>query len=85
MGAAGRLERMYESTEGQVPGPSHAQTTVSPVDDALAALLDELFTGPRVTYAPVLESPVYYGGHRHGRPRHRRFVLRAGADLDDPR
>jgi hypothetical protein len=74
---------MYESTEGQ--GRSGAQVLGSPVDAALATLLDELFTGPRVTYAPVGESPTYYGGHHHGRPRHRRFVLRAGVDLDDPR
>lgn len=71
---------MYESTEGQAPG---AQATRSPVEAALAALLDELFAGPRVTYAPVMESPTYYAGHRER--RHRRFVLRAGADLDDPR
>ena len=74
---------MYESSEGQAPGPPAGQAVGSPVDVAFAALLDELFTGPRVTYAPVLESPTYYGGH--GRRRHRRFVLRAGADLDDPR
>jgi hypothetical protein len=73
---------MYESTEGQAPG---TRTARSPVDAALAALLDELFAGPRVTYAPVRESPVYYGGHRHRQRVHRRFVLRAGADLDDPR
>ncbi|MDR7385775.1 hypothetical protein [Promicromonospora iranensis] len=77
---------MYESTEGQVPGPSAgAQAVGSPVDTAFAALLDELFSGPRVTYAPVRESPTYYGGHTHGQRRHRRFVLRAGTDLDDPR
>ena len=76
---------MYESTEGQVPGRPGAQAVGSPVDAAFAALLDELFTGPRVTYPPVRESPTYYGGHAHGRRRHRRFVLRAGADLDDPR
>lgn len=76
---------MYESTEGQASGPPAGQVVGSPVDAAFAALLDELFTGPRVTYAPVLESPTYYGGHLHGRRRHRRFVLRAGADLDDPR
>jgi hypothetical protein len=76
---------MYESAEGQEPGGPGTQALGSPVDAALATLLDELFTGPRVTYAPVGESPTYYGGHRHGRPRHRRFVLRAGADLDDPR
>jgi hypothetical protein len=73
---------MYESAEGQASG---TQTARSPVDAALAALLDELFTGPRVTYAPVKESPTYYGGHRCERRGHRRFVLRAGADLDDPR
>lgn len=76
---------MYESSEGQAPGPSGVQAVGSPVDAAFATLLDELFAGPRVTYAPVRESPTYYGGHRHGRPRHRRFVLRAGTDLDDPR
>ncbi len=77
---------MYESTEGQVPGRPGAQAVVgSPVDAAFAALLDELFTGPRVTYPPVRESPTYYGGHVHERRRHRRFVLRAGTDLDDPR
>ncbi len=82
MRATARLEHMYESSEGQAPG---AQTARSPVDAAFAGLLDELFTGPRVTYAPVRESPTYYGGHRYRRPAHRRFVLRAGADLDDPR
>lgn len=76
---------MYESTDGQGPGVVGAHAPGSPVDAAFAALLDELFTGPRVTYAPVRESPTYYGGHRHGRPEHRRFVLRAGVDLDDPR
>lgn len=76
---------MYESTEGQVPGRAVAQAVGSPVDAAFAALLDELFAGPRVTYPPVRESPTYYGGHVHERRRHRRFVLRAGADLDDPR
>ncbi|MFC8798463.1 hypothetical protein ACFT2C_12085 [Promicromonospora sp. NPDC057138] len=73
---------MYESSEGQAPAAPAAQ---SPVDAAFVVLLDELFTGPRVTYAPVRESPTYYGGHRYRRPAHRRFVLRAGADLDDPR
>lgn len=73
---------MYEPTEGQALD--------GPVDAAFAALLDGLFTGPRVTYAPVREAPTYYGGHHHhgGRDqgsRHRRFVLRAGTDLDDPR
>ncbi|MFD7307938.1 hypothetical protein [Promicromonospora sp. NPDC059942] len=77
---------MYEPTEGQALD--------GPVDAAFAALLDGLFTGPRVTYAPVREAPTYYGGHRpaeqrHGGRgqgrRHRRFVLRAGTDLDDPR
>ncbi|MFI2364396.1 hypothetical protein [Promicromonospora sp. NPDC019610] len=77
---------MYEPTEGQALD--------GPVDVAFAALLDGLFTGPRVTYAPVRETPTYYGGHRGGRPegggqqggrRHRRFVLRAGTDLDDLR
>lgn len=82
MRATARLEHMYESFEDQTPG---AQTVRSPVDAAFAGLLDELFTGPRVTYAPVGESPTYYGGHRYRRPAHRRFVLRAGADLDDPR
>lgn len=82
MRATARLEHMYESSEGQVSG---ARTARSPVDAAFATLLDELFTGPRVTYAPVLEPPTYYGGHRPVRPAHRRFVLRAGADLDDPR
>lgn len=77
---------MYESAEGQESGRSGTRVLASPVDAALATLLDELFTGPRVTYAPVGESPTYcYGGHHHGRPKHRRFVLRAGADLDDPR
>jgi hypothetical protein len=66
---------MYESSEGQAPS---AQA-------AFAALLDELFTGPRVTYAPVRESPVYYGGHSYRERRHRRFVLHPGTDLDDPR
>ncbi|WP_036959673.1 hypothetical protein [Promicromonospora kroppenstedtii] len=75
---------MYESTEGQALGRPVAPPVSSPVDAAFAALLDELFTGPRVTYAPVLEEPTYYGGHRR-EPRHRRFVLRAGTDLDDPR
>jgi hypothetical protein len=74
---------MYEPTEGQAPALPAPQAVGSPVDEAFAALLDELFTRPRVTYAPVLESPTYYGGH--GRRRHRRFVLRAGTDLDDPR
>ena len=73
---------MYESMEGQALD--------GPVDVAFAALLDGLFTGPRVTYAPVREAPTYYGGHHHGERqqggrRHRRFVLRAGTDLDDPR
>lgn len=80
---------MYESSEGQVPGRPGTQAVGSPVDAAFAVLLDELFTGPRVTYPPVRESPTYYGGHAHGdareRRRHRRFVLRAGTDLDDPR
>jgi hypothetical protein len=76
---------MYESTEGQVPGGPGAQTVGSPVDAAFAVLLDELFTGPRITYPPVHESPTYYGGHGRVRREHRRFVLRAGADLDDPR
>ncbi len=78
---------MYEPREGQALGRPSTHAVESSVDAALATLLDELFTGPRVTYAPVSESPVYYGGHRAGgsRPRHRRFVLRAGADLDDPR
>jgi len=78
---------MYEPTEGQALGRPSTHAVESSVDVALATLLDELFTGPRVTYAPVRESPVYYGGHRDAgrRPRHRRFVLRAGADLDDPR
>jgi hypothetical protein len=81
---------MYESSEGQVPGRPGAQAVGSPVDAAFAALLDELFSGPRVTYPPVREPPpMYYEGHAHGhaheRRRHRRFVLRAGADLDDPR
>ena len=75
---------MYESTEGQALGRPVTQPAPSPVDAAFTALLDELFTGPRVTYAPVREEPTYYGGHRPGR-RHRRFVLRAGTDLDDPR
>lgn len=79
------IERMYESTEGQAPGSPGTRALDSPVEESFAWLLDELFTGPRITYAPVLESPTYYGGHRHGRLRHRRFVLRAGADLDDPR
>jgi hypothetical protein len=73
---------MYESSEGQVPG---TRAALSPVDAAFAVLLDELFTGTRITYAPVRESPTYYGGHRYRRPAHRRFVLRAGADLDDPK
>ncbi|MFJ3404482.1 hypothetical protein [Promicromonospora sp. NPDC090134] len=73
---------MYESMEGQALG--------GPVDVAFAALLDGLFTGPRVTYAPVREAPTYYGGRHHGERQqggqpHRRFVLRAGTDLDDPR
>lgn len=76
---------MYESAEGQVSGRPGVRAVGSPVDAAFAALLDELFTGPRVTYAPVRELPTYYGGHRYRRPAHRRFVLRAGADLDDPR
>jgi hypothetical protein len=71
---------MYESTKGQAPGRPDAPGAGSPVDAALATLLDEVFAGPRVTYAPVRESPVYYRGHRR-----RRFVLHAGADLDDPR
>ncbi|MFD2795138.1 hypothetical protein ACFS27_16390 [Promicromonospora vindobonensis] len=75
---------MYESAKGQESGGSGTQALGSSVDAALATLVDELFTGPRVTYAPVGEPPTYYGGHRHGRPRRRRFVLRAGADLDDP-
>lgn len=58
---------------------------LSPVDGAFAQLLDELFGSPRLTYASTRELPTSYHGHRHGRPRHRRFVLRAGADLDDPR
>lgn len=74
---------MYELTEGQASDRSGAHAVPSPVDVAFAGLLDELFTGPRVTYAPVREEPVYYGGHP-GRRRHRRFVLRAGTDLDDP-
>ena len=79
---------MYESTEGQALGLPSVQAAGPPVEAAFAALLDELFTGPRVTYPPVGERPVHYEGegwHRSGRRRHRRFVLRAGADLDDPR
>ncbi|MFD6140578.1 hypothetical protein [Promicromonospora sp. NPDC060271] len=76
---------MYESMEGTAPVRPGAETVGSPVDAAFAALLDELLTGPRVTYPPVRESPTYYGGHAHERRRHRRFVLRAGTDLDDPR
>ncbi|WP_285106052.1 hypothetical protein [Promicromonospora sp. MEB111] len=87
---------MYEPMEGQaLDGPGvldgdGALAAPSPVDVAFAALLDGLFTGPRVTYAPVREAPTYYGGHhqaeqRQGGRRHRRFVLRAGTDLDDPR
>lgn len=74
---------MYEVSEGQVPGARVA----SPVDAAFDALVAELLTSPRVTYAPILERPLYYGGHPAPRPerRRRRFVLRAGADLDDPR
>jgi hypothetical protein len=75
---------MYESSEGQALDRPSAQKW-SPVDAAFVVLLGELFSGPRVTYAPVRESPTYYGGHRHRRRPHRRFVLRAGADLDDPR
>ena len=77
---------MFEIVEGHQSGRPGGQAPESPVDAAFAALLlDEVFTGPRVTYAPVRESPTYYGGHHHGTPRHRRFVLRAGTDLDDPR
>lgn len=82
---------MYESAEGQaLDGPGvldgdGALAAPSPVDAAFAALLDGLFTGPRVTYAPVREAPTYYGGHRRVGRRHRRFVLRAGTDLDDLR
>ncbi|MFI6427831.1 hypothetical protein [Promicromonospora sp. NPDC050880] len=72
---------MCESSAGHEPG----QGTVSPVDAAFGALLDELFAGPRVTYAPVGELPLYHSGHRRAARRHRRFVLRAGTDLDDPR
>lgn len=74
---------MYAVLEGQVPGAR----VVSPVDAAFDALVAELLTSPRVTYAPILERPLYYGGHPAVRParRHRRFVLRAGTDLDDPR
>jgi hypothetical protein len=75
---------MYEFMEGRALGRPVTQPASSPVDAAFAALLDELFTGPRVTYAPVLEEPTYYGGHRR-ESRRRRFVLRAGTDLDDPR
>jgi hypothetical protein len=82
---------MYESSEGRALDRPNAQTVPkaqtaqSPVDAAFVALLDGLFSGPRVTYAPVRESPTYYGGHRYRARGHRRFVLRAGADLDDPR
>ena len=76
---------MFEIVEGQQSGRPGRQALEFPVDAAFAALLDEVFTGPRVTYAPVRESPTYYGGHHHGTPRHRRFVLHAGTDLDDPR
>jgi hypothetical protein len=79
------LEHMYESSEGQALDHPSPQAAGSPVDAAFVVLLDELFTGPRVTYAPVRESPTYYGGHRYRVRPHRRFVLRAGADLDDPR
>ncbi|MFC6510895.1 hypothetical protein ACFQBY_20805 [Promicromonospora citrea] len=75
---------MYGSSEGQVPGARVA----SPVDAAFDALVAELLASPRITYAPILERPaLYYGGHAAGRSarRHRRFVLRAGTDLDDPR
>lgn len=72
---------MYESTEGQAAGAPAA----SPVDAAFAALLDELFADRRVTYARAGERPVHYGAHRSPARRHRRFVLRAGTDLDDPR
>ncbi|MCP2266926.1 hypothetical protein ACFQHV_02460 [Promicromonospora thailandica] len=73
---------MYETSEGQVPGGRVA----SPVEAAFAALVDELVAGSRVTYAPATERAVHYAGHAHGAPRrHRRFVLRAGTDLDDPR
>ena len=78
---------MYESTEGQALGRPSAHAVESSVDAAFVALLDELFTGPRVTYPPVGERPVHYEGdgrHRSSQRRHRRFVLRAGADLDDP-
>ena len=68
---------MYESTEG-LP-------VASPVDAAFVALLDELFAVRRVTYARAGERPVHYGAHRRAERRHRRFVLRAGTDLDDPR
>lgn len=67
---------MYESTEGQAAGAPAA----SPVDAAFAALLDELFADRRAG-----ERPVHYGAHRSPARRHRRFVLRAGTDLDDPR
>ena len=55
----------------------------SQVDVVFTELLDGLFAGTRVTYAPVGEAAVCYGGHDLRR-RHRRFVLRAGMDLDDP-
>ena len=55
----------------------------SAVDEAFATMVGGLLTSPRVTYAPVLERPVYWAGH--GRRPHRRIVLRAGVDLDDPR
>lgn len=85
MRATGTIEHMYESSEGQVPGPPDAQAVLSSVDEAFAQLLDELFSSPRLTYAATRELPTSYHGHRLGRPRHRRFVLRAGVDLDDPR
>ena len=85
MRATDILEHMYESAEGQALDRPDAQVARSPVDAAFVVLLDELFTGPRVTYAPVRELPTYYGGHRYRERPHRRFVLRAGADLDDPR
>lgn len=56
----------------------------SPVDAAFVELLDELFAGPRVTYAPTREEPIYHGGHGCRGHRRRHFVLRGGTDLDDP-
>lgn len=74
---------MFESTESAALGRQDARPVGSPVDVVFAELLDGLFASPRVTYAPVGEPAVCYGGH--GLPRrHRRFVLRAGTDLDDP-